>query len=303
MKELLPLFLPIYLPIVMGFLTRLTGYFPEEFGHAIRQFCLKVTIPLLIFMSMVTMDSSAVSQVLPMVLSLPLYMGILWLAALLATMLPVFRTRRIEGVLVIILGNIGYFGWAVTNLSLGPEALTRNLMFTTLFWPMTILFSILSRIAVDRTLNGVRSALKTLKVAIPMLLAFAAGLAMKLAGFTIPPALAESLSAFSRMTVPLILFGAGLSVVFRAHWGILSLLLPLRLLLGLGAAWLTTRILGSLDSTSRSVILIVSQMPVAVNTLIMGDVMGLDEEFISGAITLSAVLALATIPLTLYLFA
>jgi predicted permease len=303
MKELMPLFLPIYLPIVLGFLVRLTGYFPEEFGHAIRQFCLKITIPLLIFMSMVTMDSSAVSQVLPMVLSLPLYLGILWLAALLATMLPVFRTRRIEGILVIVLGNIGYFGWAVTNLGLGPEALTRNLMFTTLFWPMIILFSILSRIAVDRTLDGVRSALKTLKVAMPMLLAFIAGLAMKLAGLTVPPVLADSLMAFSRMTVPLILFGAGLSVVFRTHWGILSLLLPLRLLLGLGAAWLTTRILSSLDPISRSVILIVSQMPVAANTLIMGDVMGLDEEFISGAITLSAVLALATIPLTLYLFA
>jgi len=303
MSDSLSLFLPIYLPIFLGLLARLTGFFPSDFGHVIRQFCLKITIPLLIFMSMATMDSAALSQVLTMTLALPLYMGILWLFALLITLLPLFRVRRLEGILIIILGNIGYFGWAVTNIALGADALTRNLIFTALFWPMTIMYAFFSKIAIDRSVAGVQSALTIIRVAIPLLAAFLGGLFITLMGWKIPEPLGNSLANFGEMTVPLILFGVGLSVAFKAHWGALSLLLPLRLILGFAAAWLTIRILGALDSLSRSVIFIVSQMPVGANSLIMGDVMGLDEEYIAGAVTLSALLALASIPLTVFLFA
>jgi len=297
------LFLPIYLPILLGFLARIIGFLPSDSGHAIRQFCLKITIPLLIFMSMATMDSAALSQALAMTLALPLYMGILWLFALLITSLPPLRTRRLEGILIIILGNIGYFGWAVTNITLGSDALTRNLMFTALFWPMTIMYAFFAKIAIDRSVAGVQSAFTIIRVAIPLLAAFIGGLFIALMGWRIPEPLGNTFMDFGEMTVPLILFGVGLSVTLRAHWGLLSLLLPLRLVLGLITAWLTIRILGSLDSLSRSVILIVSQMPVAANSLIVGDVMGLDEEFIAGAVTLSMLLALGSIPLTVFLFA
>jgi len=238
-----------------------------------------------------------------MTLALPLYMGILWLFALLITSLPPLRTRRLEGILIIILGNIGYFGWAVTNITLGSDALTRNLMFTALFWPMTIMYAFFAKIAIDRSVAGVQSAFTIIRVAIPLLAAFIGGLFIALMGWRIPEPLGNTFMDFGEMTVPLILFGVGLSVTLRAHWGLLSLLLPLRLVLGLITAWLTIRILGSLDSLSRSVILIVSQMPVAANSLIVGDVMGLDEEFIAGAVTLSMLLALGSIPLTVFLFA
>ncbi len=143
--------------------------------------------------------------------------------------------------------------------------------------------------------------MQVLKIAIPILAAFILGLVIAIIGWRVPESIFEPLSAFGRMTVPLILFGVGLSVSFKAHWGELSLLLPLRLALGFGAAWLTTRIIGNLDDVSRTAIMMVSVMPVGANSLIMGDILGLDEEFIAGAVTLSALLALVTIPLTLIL--
>lgn len=301
MADYIPLLLPIYVPILLGFLVRVSGYFPAEYGHSIRQFCLKITIPLLIFTSMAQMNADALTQVLPVVLSLPLYMGILWLAALLISLLPMFKSRRMEVILIIILGNIGYFGWAVTEIGLGSGGLTRSIMYAVLFWPMTIMYSFFSKIAIDRSNEGLQSALHILKIAIPILSAFVLGLAVSVYGIRIPESVFEPLSAFGRMTVPLILFGVGLSVSFKAHWGELSLLLPLRLVLGFGAAWLITRLNVKLDELSRSAILMVSVMPVGANSLIMGDVLNLDEEFLSGAVTLSALLALATIPLTLIL--
>ncbi len=301
MAEYFPILLPIYVPIILGFLVRYSGYFPAEYGHSIRQFCLKITIPLLIFTNMALMDADALSQVLPVVISLPIYMAILWLAAILITRLPMFKTRRLEAILVIILGNIGYFGWAVTEIGLGSGGLSRSIMYAVLFWPMTIMFSFLSKIVIDRSNDGIRSALHILKIAIPIFMAFVAGLLAAIFGIRIPEAVMEPLSAFGRMTVPLILFGVGLSVSFKAHWGALSFLLPLRLILGFGAAWLTTRMNVKLDDLSRTAILMVSVMPVAANVLIMGDVLHLDEEFIAGAVTLSALLALVTIPLTLIL--
>jgi predicted permease len=301
MADYIPILLPIYVPIILGLIARFTGYFPVEYGHSIRQFCLKITIPLMIFTSMASMDTSTLSQVLPLMLSLPVYMGILWLIALLVSKLPMLKSRRIEAILVIILGNIGYFGWAVTKIGLGEAGLTRSIMFAVLFWPVTILYSFLSKAVVDRTEGGIKSALHTLKIAIPILAAFILGLVIAIIGWRVPESIFEPLSAFGRMTVPLILFGVGLSVSFKAHWGELSLLLPLRLALGFGAAWLTTRMIGNLDDISRTAILMVSVMPVGANSLIMGDILGLDEEFIAGAVTLSALLALVTIPLTLIL--
>ncbi len=129
-----------------------------------------------------------------------------------------------------------------------------------------------------------------------------AGLALAIFGIHAPDYIMEPLAKFGHMTVPLILFGVGLSLSFKAHWGELSLLLPLRLVLTFGAAWLTTRMNVKLDDISRSVVLMVALMPVAANILMMGNTLKLDEEYLSGAIAISSLMALVTIPLTLILF-
>ncbi|RKX75013.1 MAG: hypothetical protein DRP70_04070 [Spirochaetes bacterium] len=302
MSEYIPIILPIYVPILLGYLVRSTGYFPVKYGNSLLQFALKITVPLLIFTDMAGMDADALSQVVPVVLSLPLYMTILWLAALLVSKIPLFRKRRVETVLIIILGNIGYFGWAVTEIGLGSGGLSRSIMYAVLFWPLTILFSFLTKILLDRSDEGAKSAFYTLKIAIPIFLAFVAGLALAIFGIHAPDYIMEPLAKFGHMTVPLILFGVGLSLSFKAHWGELSLLLPLRLVLTFGAAWLTTRMNVKLDDISRSVVLMVALMPVAANILMMGNTLKLDEEYLSGAIAISSLMALVTIPLTLILF-
>ena len=158
-------------------------------------------------------------------------------------------------------------------------------------------------VVVDRTRDGLEAGLQTLRIGIPILAAFLLGLAAALSGIELPAPLMSPLNAMARMTTPLILFGVGLSVTLKGSGRELAFLLPVRLLAGLAAAWLATLLVGSLDELSRRSILIVSTMSVGANTLIMGEVMGLDEEFLAGAVALSAVLALLTIPLTLILFA
>ncbi len=302
MSDYLRAFLPIYLPITLGFLVRSTGYFPGSYARAINRFCLKVTIPLLVFTSMAGIDTELLSQVLPVTLSLPLYMLILWGIALGLSRLPFLANRRIESVLIIILGNIGYFGWPVLEIGLGREALIRGLMYATLYWPATIFFAFLTRIVIDRSRKGLAKGLQTLKIGIPILAAFAAGLIVALSGWSVPEILISPLSAFGNMTTSLILFGVGLSVSLRGSGRELIFLLPVRLFAGLAAAWITTRIVPGLDDLSRRSIMIVSTMSVGANTLIMGEVMGLDEEFLAGAVAFSAVLALATIPIILVIF-
>ena len=303
MADYIPIFLPIYLPIVLGFIVKISGYFPMEASHTLNRFCLRITIPILMFTSMATLDVDMLSQVLPVTLALPLYMGLLWLIAMAVTRIPFFRKRRVENVLIIILGNIGYFGWAVTDIGLGEGALERNLMFTTLFWPLTILYSFSAGFFTGGSEEDRTSALRTLKIGIPIIAGFLAGLLCALTGLRISPVLMDSLTAFGDMTTTLILFGVGLSLSFRGEWGELAILLPLRLAFGFGAAWLTTRLIGGMDGLSRTVVMTVSVMPVAANSLIMGEAMGLDEGFLAGAVTLSTALALITIPITLMLLA
>ena len=302
MSDFIPVLLPIYLPIILGFLVRTTGYFPEKYGNPLLQFVLKITVPLLIFTDMARMDADALAQVVPVVLSLPLYMTILWLMAVLVSKIPLFSRRRIETVLIIVLGNIGYFGWAVTEIGLGSDGLSRSIMFAVLFWPLSIFFSFLSKVLLDRSDEGMSSALHTLKIAIPIFVAFVLGLLLAVFRIDAPGFIMEPLARFGHMTVPLILFGVGLSLSFKVHWGVLSLLLPLRLILTFSAAWLVTKMNVKLDEISRSAIFMVALMPVAVNSLMMGNILKLDEEYISGAIMLSSLMALVTIPLTLIFF-
>jgi predicted permease len=303
MSDYFAIFLPIYFPILLGFFARITGYFSVDSVHALNRFCLRITIPLLMFTNMADLDMDVFSQVLPATLSLPVYMAILWIVGMAVSWIPFFRKRRVEGVLIVMLGNIGYFGWAVTDIGLGEGALSRSLMFATLFWPTTIFYAVLARYFTGGTEEDHKAALRTLKIGVPIIGAFVLGGFAALLKIEVPPLLMDSLTAFGSMTTPLILFGVGLSLSFHGQWGELAILLPLRLALGFGAAWITTHLIGGLDDLSRTVILTVSVMPVGANSLIMGEVMGLDGEFLARAVTLSTVLALVTIPMTLMLLA
>ncbi len=94
--------MPVYLPILLGYIARKTGTFPEEYAPVIRQFCLKITIPLLVFTQMATLDTHLLTQILPLALALPFWMLLLWGAGMLLTALPRFSSRRVETVLVIV---------------------------------------------------------------------------------------------------------------------------------------------------------------------------------------------------------
>ncbi len=295
-------FLPIYFPILLGLAARASGYFSGTHATALNRFALKVTVPLLIFTSMAGMDSGGLSQVLPVTLSLPVYMLFLWILALGISRIGFLKDRRIESVLIIIFGNIGYFGWPVLELGLGHDALVRGLMYATLYWPLTVIFAFLTRVVTDRSTEGLEKGLETLKIGIPILAAFLLGLVLALPGIEIPGNLMSPLTSFGNMTTSLILFGVGLSVSLKGSGRQLLVLLPLRLLAGVAAAWLTGLAVPGLDDLSRRSIIIVSTMSVGANTLIMGEVMGLDEEFLAGAVAFSAALALLTIPITLMLF-
>ena len=295
------LLLPIYLPILLGLLARATGYFPAEHALTLRQFVMKIAVPLMIFMNMAELDTGLLAQVLPLTLSLPLWMGLLWLLAVFLSMVPVLRQKRFESVLALSMFNIGYIGWAVCDLALGPEGLVRSLMFSTLYWPGIFVVAFITHLALDRSGEGLGRALAAMRSSIPVLTAFFSGLALTLLDIPVPGMLQGPLSAFGQMTSPLILFGVGLTVSLKADWKELGLLLPLRLLAGFGMALLVIRLVPGLDTISRKVILIVSLMPVAASTSLIGDFMHLDQRWLSGAITLSTLLALITIPLSLLL--
>lgn len=293
------LLFPIYLPIILGFIVRKTGYFSADHASALRQFVLKICIPLLVFVNMSELDTTLLAQVLPLTLSLPLWMALLWGLAIGFSLIPVLRKRRFESVLTMTFFNIGYIGWAVCDVALGPEGLKRSLMFSTLYWPGIFVVALVTHLVIDKSREGLGRALGAVRSAIPVLIAFVSGLALALLEIPVPELLTGPLSSFGRMTSPLILFGVGLTVSFKADWRELALLLPLRLVAGFATALLTVLLFPGLDELSRRVILIVSVMPVGASALLIGDIMELDEGWISGAITLSTLMALVTIPVSL----
>ncbi len=291
--------LPVYFPILLGFVLRETGFFPEEYSAALQKFCLKVAIPFMVFYQMATLDTALFSQVLPLMLSLTLWMTLLWAAGYLFSLLPAFRSRRMEVILVTMLSNIGYVGWAVCDSVLGNEGLVRSIMYAVPLWPATIVLSILAQLLMGCGQNRIKNSLHIIKAGVPILAASFAGLLISLLGLRLPGYVLETIDAFGRMSVPLILFGVGLSLRFRMRDAGVFLLIALKLAAGFAAALLVVRLAGSLDTVSRQVILVVSLMPVGANSMIVGGMLDLDEGWIAGVIALSTLAALITIPLSL----
>ena len=135
----------------------------------------------------------------------------------------------------------------------------------------------------------------------PLIIATASGLIANLVGFTIPTWLAPTVSRIGMASIALGLMTAGAGLQARALTqgkvlgvGVLTirhLLLPL-------VAWLLARLFG-LGALETTVLLIFSALPASSSSYVLAVRMGYNGPYVAGLVTLSTLLAVASLPFAL----
>lgn len=135
----------------------------------------------------------------------------------------------------------------------------------------------------------------------PLIIATASGLVASLVGFTIPGWLAPTVSRIGMASIALGLMTAGAGLQARALTqgktlgvGVLTirhLLLPL-------LAWLLARLFG-LGALETTILLIFSALPASSSSYVLAVRMGYNGPYVAGLVTLSTLLAMASLPFAL----
>ena len=135
----------------------------------------------------------------------------------------------------------------------------------------------------------------------PLIIATASGLIANLVGFTIPTWLAPTVSRIGMASIALGLMTAGAGLQARALTqgkvlgvsvlAIRHLLLPL-------VAWLLAQLFG-LGALETTVLLIFSALPASSSSYVLAVRMGYNGPYVAGLVTLSTLLAVASLPFAL----
>ena len=284
---------PVFLIAALGFLAQRT--LRPDVGGYIR-LVLYFFVPFLVFDQVAGVGGSPVALggfVAAFALTyLALYLVARGLAALL---------RLGEGAARVLIAsavfpNSGNMGLSVALFALGEEGLERAVVYFLL--ATVVLFGYGP--ALFRGVGGVSGALMTLRL--PFVWGLLLGMVFAWRGWSLPGVLASPVELLGRAAIPMLLFGLGMQISgtpFRLGWFEL-LASAVRLLLGPAAAWAAGTALG-LGRADLVVLVLISGMPVAVNTYMLAAEFGGEGELAARVVAVSTALSFLSIPLVLSL--
>lgn len=296
--------------VAVGWLLRRTGILRREDARPINNIIIYAGLPALIFQAVHPAELD---------LSLALIAVVAWVAFAASALLAWFAARRfgltrtVAGGFIIgaALGNTGYIGYPVAQAFLGQTGLVREIFYDIFGTVAAFLFVGLliaetmgspSETSDDRSADDsaataarVNPLIEALKF--PAVLALFAALLLR--PVAIPTLVSDGLDALAMLVVPLIMISVGVSLrpsVLREHAGPLAALGAIKLLV----APLIALGLGSVLFTEQDIVRLVvlgAGMPTMMLTLVIGERFGLDTDFIAGAILVTTVASIVTIPM------
>lgn len=150
-------------------------------------------------------------------------------------------------------------------------------------------------IAARSQMNGLEPLKQVFRL--PAVYAIGAALLVRLLGIELPPVIFQPVNLLSQAAIPvmLVVLGLQLGIGFNLDsFGSLAAALMIRLVVSAPLAYLATGILG-LGGLSRSVVIIVSAMPVAVFTTILSTEFRANPRFVTNVVITSTLLSAVTL--------
>lgn len=292
--------------ILAGMAMRRFGLLDEDDGHVLVRVVLYATLPALVFLIIVRANLTPALLLVP--LAGYIIHGVLVAGALVASRLFGFdRPTTGAFILVTAVGNTGFFGLPLIAHS-GPEfsqpaAVMYDALCTAVItWTSTVAIAATFAPARDDAAATRRVDVRRLVsgLTLPPTWALGAGLIWNLVyGHEIPAGVERPLEIMAGAVLPLVMLYAGSMVDLsrvRRRWRLVTAATVVRLgigpLVGLGVGLLL-----GLEGTVLNTVAIMSAMPTAMMSLVLGAREGLDTDLLAGTVVLTTLLCTLTLPL------
>lgn len=308
--DILSLLLTLFGLIAVGQLLRASGALPTSASGTLGGVILKVTMPALIVT--ILGDARFESALVPAVLAttvaqlVALALGVLLLRALGAS-----RAAQGSAGMVSAFSNTGFLGvpFVLAVFPSSPGAATAAVIIDTVD---TTILLLTFGVAFAGAMGGARAPIKAPllpriagAVAVlfkqPMILAVLLGLGLALSGLALPDVLARPLAQVGQTTPTLAFLTIGLGLDLRSVRGQalpLAGIAAIKLVIAPAVACLVVLALGVRGELAHTAVL-QAAMPTAVISAIIATNAGCDAQLAAAASVVTALLALATLPLVL----
>lgn len=306
LTDILPLMLRLVLPMALGLLSRQLRLLPENGAEVLRIFVVRICMPFLVFENLFSARVDSLPQFFPaaaafVLLSLLYALTGAWVARLFFNGVK----DRNAYFIAVFMGNYGFLGWGVMHSFYGPDAFTRSVFFSMIFWPVFLLagFFFLLRMNHRSSANSPSMGRMILVNATAPLGGAVLGVVANLGGLSLPGPLAELVHSFAAMSIPLILFTVGLGLTLKmktGHWQTIAMAAVHRLLFGFFLGWIAWRLVAlflPVDGLTSRVILMEAVMPTAAMSPFFTLYFDSDRELVDGVIAVTTLLSMVTLVL------
>ncbi len=304
---------PVFLVILLGAVLRWTGFLRGNAPRVLSRYCYWIALPPLLFMKigLAEADMGAAITTVIVCVGVTLSLAILGLAAAFAIRLP--PVRAVTLMHVTMRGNLAYVGLPIVIFAFSghPRGDEAEALAALVLGPLIIVYNLIPSIAhVIAAHNGGRGLKRKLAIKLatnPLILSCLAGLVWnRLAaanGIALPQILHRSMDLLGGPALPIALLCVGCALAdTRSLRAVLpcSLAAAMKNLLAILLTLLIARAFNA-GPLETAVALILMACPTAVASFILAEELGGDPDIAAGAITLSTLFSLLTLPLALSL--
>jgi Predicted permeases len=292
---------PVFALLLLGFLSRRSGFPGEGFWQPAEKATYYVLFPALLVERLANAQLAGDDSIR----LAALVVVVLVIAALFCCACKPLLRLTVPAFTSFFQGSVRfntYVALAVTAALHGSEGIVLAAVITAVMIPLLNLFSVLAFALTSEQAFSPRQLLMTL-ARNPLILACLLGIALSLSGAALPLGVTSVLELLGRMALPMGLLAVGAGLDLRALRGggralvaaslIKLLFLPL-LAFALAGLW-------QLDLLTTSVVVIFAAVPTATSAYILARQMGGDAELMAGIITAQTMISMLTLPVVLIL--
>jgi len=301
MPEILYKIIPLFLVILLG---AVFGFFNKSFSKStvseLNRFAYFIGFPCIILNSLTSINFIPVQEIKIALINITILLIFTFITFLLTRIF--LKEKRIQNTYFIctFFGNIAYLGFPLVN-SINPSYSTGLSLHIAGY--LIILFTIgIVKLEASKTNNKLQyfNLLKTIFFN-PLLFSTLLGLLITIFNFKIPLLAKQVINMISLSASPIVLFALGIFIIQNKilktslfHISIISfiklIILPLFF-------WISSIFLFKDYDLTISILL--ASMPIAITPFVLAEIYDIDKKVIAGAIIVSTVLGVVTIPIIL----
>ncbi len=304
--------LPIFIMILIGWLTVKLRLMKAEIGDALSEFVFKIAVPLLLFRTIAESDFHGAS---PFRLWIAYFSGVAvtWIAAHIAATRFFGRDDRIGVVAGVssAFANTIFIGLPLVQRTVGDKGLVPLSILIAVHLPVMMIIGTIMMERAERKIAGKqeRGIAKVVRqiahnlLRNPLVIGLAGGAVMHLLGLSMPAPVESLVDQIAGVAGPVALISLGMALEkygISGNAGIASVTAAFKLLLLPACVWTASHLLG-LASDWTAALVLISAVPTGVNAWLIANRFGVGHSLAASTITLTTALGAISVSFWAYL--